>query len=766
VPEYLPATNPLTLRTTVIESALTGQLPDTRTNITAGLLPYIDPFSLLDPPTAALNDPTARAASALTPSAFRSVATGDLHVYFVRNASEGSATVLGDTRPGQPFRLFRTQLDWNPTLGTWVAQDPGQPLAQGQEKTSTARWFSPPALVVPAPTAAAPGLQNTSPFVLHEVRRNASGVPTGEDAVLYWVNTESQAGAAPTSRVLYARIDPETGGLSPASALLADANPAVRRIGPRAVTMGGPGAGETQKNTLVVLYYGGATGRSSIFYATAGNNAGTPAGGASRFETALPISPSLNSATDPVGVARYLPDAPRTANNQSDWVLDVYYSGVSRVNQNADVYMTRYRLQGGGRNAQLVAMPLPRIGRLRTDPVPTGPSGEALKRAGREPIYASEHISWRRSPLQVAPSAANPSGINPELPIIDVVYNSAPAGIVRLSNWRYDEAAGVLFQTFQRTLPGGRVTLNVAYVDTSAGTVRFQGDGGPRGSDAVFANYTPQTYRTTQDATTDVGSIAFTDQSLLPATEDGGTGARAVFNSVLRRPNGDVPVDRQWLVWQKGARVDQPASLFASTRRVGIDLRAIGALGPRDSIRLTQPNGNGNQQVRIAITSSTGGAVPFDVDFRTGRVFFPGRFEGLRVGPAGATPPTDIQITLEAVTIDENGRQIASRTIPDTQIVGTLGLIEDRVSANQGAERGVLLSRAAVNEGSPFAFADAFDGRTLLTSDEERAIRQNDPTLQPGRVWLFWNSPRGRTFNLFWQTLAPKFESTSVSALP
>jgi hypothetical protein len=75
-----------------------------------------------------------------------------------------------------------------------------------------------------------------------------------------------------------------------------------------------------------------------------------------------------------------------------------------------------------------------------------------------------------------------------------------------------------------------------------------------------------------------------------------------------------------------------PAStLFYNTRRVGVDLKAVaGGLGAAESLRLEPPDSQGNQAVNVAITLGEGvGAVPYEVDFKNGRVYVDSRYEGL-----------------------------------------------------------------------------------------------------------------------------------------
>jgi hypothetical protein len=233
------------------------------------------------------------------------------------------------------------------------------------------------------------------------------------------------------------------------------------------------------------------------------------------------------------------------------------------------------------------------------------------------------------------------------------------------------------------------------------------------------------------------------------------TAANGYTNSVIRRTAG-LRADRQWVIWQKGAQPGRASTLYYNTRRVGIDLKAIpatdGGMAVNESLLLGARNADGNQPIaQLTVTLVGGGAVPFDVDFKNGRIYVESQYEG---------QPVVVSYT----AYSETGGAQPSRTTP-TQVLSWI----DESEAGQM----VSLDRA-VNEGQAYAFLDYFDG-TAGQPD----TRDSDPTLQPGRIWLFWTSPRGRTgnfytgdpqpvqipaaYDLYWQTFAPFFESPSYS---
>jgi hypothetical protein len=368
--EYLPYTDPsFLLKVSVNESFLTGQVADTAgsdpLNILGGLLPSVDLFPLLD---LSLDASRPRPASALTPAAFRSRANGRLHVYFSRNATEDGAAAA---QPGNPFRLFRTHLDWNMEGGFFQASNFGSLIAD--PSLNTGRWFTPPvAIGVPGQNPASNAFSNTSPFVLHDtVDAQGDTSAAGDGATLFWLNTQSTTGGAPVSNIYFQALDPATGEpAGTATPYLANPDPSFRRFGPRAAIAYPNGV-----KTTFVFYFGGVSGRSGLYYgATASTAGGAPADNPSR-ERQLVVPAALSSASEASPVARFYPFG-KTNPNQSDWVIDVYYTGISRTNQNPDIYMTRYRVTGTGPNARLDPVRLARL------------TGERLSAPGRSPGLA------------------------------------------------------------------------------------------------------------------------------------------------------------------------------------------------------------------------------------------------------------------------------------------------------------------------------------------------------------------------------------------
>lgn len=701
---YQPHTSPaVDLRLTVSEAPLTGLVPDWavaspvagRTGLFSGLVPGFDPYPLSE--TSNFLTPGGRASSSLQPTAYRGP-DGALHVYFARSLAPGA------NPDARGLQLYHSHLTWNAALGTWQSSNPGAPV--NDPTAAAGQWFSSPALL----TTGAGQETNSAPFVL-----NAS--PASTRSTLFWMNSKPTGGGNSVDTLAYSAL---AANGNPVGALpfVVNPDPSLRRFGVRAFN-------EPATQTTVALYYGGPAGRWGLYYVPrAADGEGVPVGAAPdaaserNVERRLALPSGLVSAYEPSAVVRRL----SSVNNGNTPVVDLYYTGVLRTSSTPDLYMTRYSLNGAGRNARMNPLTLPVI------------RNETLKRLGRDVAYRAQHIQWNRDLGQPA-----------FLPVIAV--NNVPLTVA--ANWQWDAASQMLFQNVAR--PTGVLQV---LVDTSVGIVRFRGVGMPTGNQAVSATYQPQTYRLTPDEAPDSGSIAVFDNRTLPASNPANE-----FDTILRRPAGNVPAGRSWLIWQKDKTGQNATSLFYSVRRVGIDLKTVGALGQNESLELAARDGNGNSPVAGVSVTIGGTPVPFDVDVKRGKIFVDSFYEGL---PA--------QLTFVA---HNEGPPVTSTP---RSLTYTLLPVEESVSTDPNLVGTSALNLAqAQNEGQAFAFLDLFQpsGVTRTIPDPT-----TDPTLQAGRMWMFWSSPRARTglfpfgpndlqalprgYDLFYQTLAPNFESLAL----
>ena len=743
--EYQPAANPyLTIKTTVTESGLTGQVADralgsgaSPSSIVTGVLPGIDLFPNLTLDTTTVAGQTIpRPAAALTPASWRDPVTGNLHVYYARNDVAGAY-------PGAPYGLYHATMQWNGAIGQWQAAASGQPVSA--VPSNTGRWFT--LDNAPIQTSASAVDSNSSPFVLPVTEGN------NFKATLFWLNSHVTPGAGATNQIYVADVTNGTTGVP--QPWMVGVDPSIQRYSPRAAYFNDAATGGNNGGYTMLFYYGGVTGKWNIFYSARQANAGSPsdatpnASARRNIERQLPLPAAIVSASDPSPVVRLVsfldPSNGQVLTNVP--AVDMYYTGISRATQTPDIYMTRYQIGYQNGRPNLVPLVLPRIYQ------------ERLANNGRDPIWQARNISWFRS-------LGGPVNAG-RLPII-YVGNTA---LTNPANWKYDDATGVLYQAFDGGTPSN---LTFIYVDASAGTVRFRGTLTPRGTDVVRADYEPQTYRITGDGVSNSAPFAFQDTQTLRATT-----TLQPSGAVIRRTT-DMTAGRHWMFWQKGATAGRAATLFYAARRVGIDLRdpALGTTGitnPSDSIVLNAADANNNQTPEVSSVTVQGASVPFDVDYIHGRIYVDASLEGLPVSVVYqkvSNSGTNLTPLVQNVAAPNN--------LPVLRYIDEL--TASTSSSTSGAQ--VPMAGGVVNEGQAYAFLDTFNPFSLLAGNRNPSqgtgpYTAADPTLSAGRVWLLvssrWVSSRGRQgsvqtpdpfpsgYDVFWQTLAPNFDGRSFA---
>ncbi len=801
--EYLPSTTVTTkagrvafgIRATVVESALTGQIADQAltsgsffASVVSGVLPGIDNAPMFDT-TSPKTGNVVRPESSLAPAAYRTAA-GNLVLYYDTN-EVGSLPLLGpgggvtgaprsvDAHPGAPFNLFGTSLTWNAVEGTWQAASIGTPIDGTNlfnTNANTGAWFAPPTQINQINT---PDESNLSPFILHDPLLIQNGLATAE-ATLFVMNVVPTATGDAQYSPYFASLGTD-GTLGTFTSLLPRTgdgrlDATLRRLSPRAVFA--PTAG-----TVFTIYYGGTTGKNSLLYvaapANASNNGGIDAAALATAQAAgtvgerlLKLPGAVTSASDPMPVTRA---ARITQNAQGLWVydptaqpqlvVDVYYTGVVRGGNSADLLASRYRVDGSGANARLVPVDLPKQ------------YTELLVGQGRTSVFRGKHVGWYNRLDAAAP----------RIDIVDKVSGTttaAPAG------WQLDNATKLLFQTI--TLNGKPV---IVYVDTSAGVVTFRGANAPTVASqgvTVLATYTPLAYRVAASDAAETGGFGFMDRRVVDTTAGNNNGnvlGAIAYGVQTRYGTWDSTlgqgIDRQWLYWQRSSLGGVEAKLFYKSRRVGLDMKALNVLKEGESIKLstttsgTDPYGNPilviPQTVQIAVKVN-GTDVPYEVDYSSGRIYTQASLEGLIVTITGTK-------TTHTNPVVESPIDFSTVLTPISE---------------SGGEDGIATPVSnAVNEGQPYVFLDLYDGRasaagrtTPGVSTDAYPEAANDPALQPGRMWMFWSSPRGRTglaritdptyqsyfggapigqaitvsgYDLYWQTLAPNLDSKPLS---
>lgn len=575
------------------------------------------------------------------------------------------------------------------------------------------RWFTTPTVIRRDRVET---FHYASPAVLHVN-------PTSPNALLTWTFDDTIPGATSVQTVQFARLD--ANGEPVAFGNWFD-NPDAgsRRMAVRAAYDGNLG-------TTIAFYHGGVPGQMRLLYSPRAADANgvpsdTPADGAKReaIEFVVPIPSAVVAASNPSPVFRRL----ASVGGGNTPVVDVTFAGSLKGGSDPDLFLSRFAVRGSGRSARLVPVTLPLV------------RNERLIQEGRELVWRGRHISWVRD-----------LGNRPFLPKVTV--DRADGSIVATDDrrWQFDAEADVLYQAVSS---GGGVLY--IYVDTAAGLVRFRGTGAPTTRDTVRATYQPQAYRLTADSVADTEPTQWIDNTPLAA----GTG---VYPGVIRRPGPvAIPTGRQWVFWRKGAAPNRPASLYYTARRVGIDLRSegiapAGRLNREETILLSEPASVGAPQIPVVASVVVAGAgpVPYEVDFVAGRIYVASEWEG-----------QDVTVRYAAV----RGSATQERTA-----TAQLEFIEELGATDASSIGSQVPMQQVVNEGQVSFFVDRYDATARLARTNGPAPGI-DPTLAPGKVWMFWTSSRARQarplvpgdnlpsgFDLLYQTIAPNFEFPSFS---
>ncbi|MBC8138223.1 MAG: hypothetical protein H8F28_20275, partial [Fibrella sp.] len=809
--EYLPSTTVTTnnnrvafgITVEVKEAPLTGQIPDQALNINSlfpqsivtGVLPGIDSLPMFDYANIGTNT-AARPVSSLAPAAYRT-AGGNMILFHNSNAAIAGANKIGDARPGAPFNLFRSQLNWNAAQGTWQAAAIGAPIRGDQvfaQGNNAGSWFGSQTQLT---VGNATNESNLSPFILHDPYIQ-NGL-TNAEATLFMMNVIPTSSGDAQYTPYFAPLD-ATGNLPSGgfTSLLPRTgtnrlDPGLRRFSPRAAYV--PTA-----EAAFVMYYGGTSGKNTILYVAAPANGNGGVTGAGEQEITLRLPASVTSASDPMPIVRQVRIAQNPQTNvweysaaaNPQYVVDVHYTAVLRSGGSADICVSRYRIAGNGADARLQPIDMP------------AQTQEKLESVSRAPVYRSKHFGWYNR--LDAPAFAN-------APLVEVV-NSADGNVVYrtvAADWQLDNATRLLFQQLKNGA-GVLVPNLLVYVDTSAGVVTFRGPNAPSKNTTnltVRATYLPLAYRVAATEAVESSTFGFMDRrpvdTTLPlpvnggVTNDFGNTIGWYSYGVQTRYNGwstvgGEGIDRQWLYWQRAASPPIPASLFATTRRVGVDLRALGSLLPKESLKLSTTGGGpiGPPQVVVGLTDGTlisvqvnGVDIPFEVNYKEGRIYTQASYEGLIA-----------TVRTQKVLIEN---EVSTPGTPLT-VQATLMPVDEIVGGNQSVGQAVPANRK-VNENQPYAFLDLYDATDPGNPAASRVTPvvpgandlypepAFDPALQPGKVWLFWSSSQGRSglaripdatyqsyfnipvgeaitasgYDLFWQTLAPNFNKPSFS---
>ncbi len=283
-----------------------------------------------------------------------------------------------------------------------------------------------------------------------------------------------------------------------------------------------------------------------------------------------------------------------------------------------------------------------------------------------------------------------------------------------------DKASGQLVLTgitVPVLLPNGAAIPSTVYIDGASGRVRFSPALPPTSAAYPYqieGLFVPQAKRITgtgSDRRADTGPVSFLDQTLKPNDS----------------PNlNPVTADRRWYIWRKSsAGQGGAATLFYKTQRLTMYLPT-----PVDTTKPIKINGIATTTVDVQNI--------FAEPQQSARIYLPissgldgqqATVEYTPIGGANQPPVIDVVQWLD----ERNSSDTSTPPANSTQ-------------ALQSAEGTAVPISQPVNENNVAAFLDPYAG----TQDSTGA-------LQAHKVWLFWNSTRNGTSDLYMETIDPRF---------
>lgn len=732
------------VRTGSTPSVVKGTVTEARVTdgTTFGTLPHLDPVNA-----------GPRGVADFQPSAFRNVfwngstlqGDGSLGLVWTTSRGFNSAAAPPYNIAGAVLPFTAGYFDSTKTVGN----------------DSSTRWWKLPAVTGTNPNgllfnnviAPPNGVSTGMTFATDQQLPNGSGAFQSDGSVYAFVQNVV-SGAGSQSQIL---CYPVVGGIvDTTTPALVTRDPGPAKSGVRGLKFSNTtfsdafNAPGTINNNLWAFWGGGTRGRSAISYSSAvASGTTTPAFDKSAV---LPIPAGLVSVSDPSAVLIYVPNG--TTPNPIP-VIEVTYTGIS-PDGNADIYVSRYQpyYVRDARNqptAQvgLALIPSPLInGQLQADP------GNLY--------WQARDVGWlRTNALNVVVG----NGPNSSL-LLDPANGNLRATVKQT----FDRATGSLVYTNVAVpLPNNTTVVSTVYLDLARGRVRFSP--ALTSAQAVFATFYAQARRITTDSRADTTPLAFLDPTYKP-------NEAAFFNDSrhavgLASVGNDIPrvqTDRYWYIWRKSGSsgTSTTPTLYYKTQRLTVGL--VDGNNRPVSLRL-------DAERKPIITVSLGGTItggvysggvdvytegsggPVDVDWVRGRVYFPMLLNG------AATEGQNVHIT---ATTSNGGTVDITDQVHWLDEPRSNDLTASRAAVNPTQLPAVSTNDAAIpidtitNESNvsafldPMAFADVLSGAYDPTGSNATTNNRD----QPHKLWLFWNSTRNGTADIYYETIEPKFSAS------
>ena len=470
-------------------------------------------------------------------------------------------------------------------------------------------------------------------------------------------------------------------------------------------------------NKLWAFWTASTRGRTALYY--------SPQSAWNTTPTLLPVPAGLTAVSDasPLIITAPVPSASGAPTYQD--VAEVTYSGIG-PDGNADLYVSRY-LPDTKTPTQL-------------DQVPYQPVTENLTATTTGSVktgwFQARDVAWSRTgALNISVAVKGINGIVTQMPLL---YDAT--GKPLFKNAIYDKASGFLVLTgvtvpYAATPASGQSsTTSTVYVDAATGRIRFSPAliTATQTFPTIQATFSPLARRLTTDSRADVAPVTFLDTAQKP------NDAASIPNSLY---TGPVNASRRWTIWRKTGIAGQgsTATLYFKTQRLTLFLPTP---QPATTIDPTKT-------VTVILTASGTAVTGFDLDALRNRLYFP-------MGP-NVTNVEGQQVTVtytDSAGTSHTGTTAVTDTVQwqDEAPANALPASGDLVPTNTIAGLDTVFDtlvpiQTATNENNVTAFLDPYAG--LLSA--------NGVTLNPHKVWLFWNSTRNGTADIYSETIDPRF---------
>jgi len=504
------------------------------------------------------------------------------------------------------------------------------------------------------------------------------------------------SGTMPYNNTLYSyTVTPATGAFTSSLPITNDSSQV--KYGVKGLSTKGSGF----TNNLWAFWTASTRGRTAIYY-NSQSSAGTwiPASGAPTAGL-LPIPAGLTAVADAGPILLNAPVVGTNGTATLQPTLEVTYSGTG-PDGGVNLYAGRYQ-PDAVTASKLDPVPFPQV----TEILAAQPGG----------WFQARDVAWSRTSALNVYAQSTVGNVTSTTPLL---YDAR--GKPLFSRAVFDRASGLLVLTgVPVPLIGAangapQSTTNTLYVDASTGRIRFSPallttPGTPNQNFiGLRATFTPLVRRITVDTRADTGVTTFLDTALKTNDGPGLT---------------DVETDRRWYFWRKSAvsTDTHSATIYDKTQRLTVYLPTPIAL-----------SGTPAKPVVTVMLGTTDISAFVDVDYSRGRIYFP--------ISAGGTYTEG-----QAATVTYTDATGTSKTVTDNVYWQDEIRAGDLTATPNGSADGIAHSvdyavpiDTVVNENNVAAFLDPYAG---VASEH--------------KVWLFWNSTRNGTADIYTETINPRF---------